>query len=709
MNENASRFVRVGVGLAGLVALGCVLTGQAAKPARRGIPLPTDWSHSHLIFSQPTSPEQAMRLQEDPRYEQQLYRRAQALRLPVAPTESGDIASSTTRPGGLRGLWGESLGAGATVGAGIFPAKFSFSSSVANCATPAPTPPATPDFVVYSTGLAGAVGQASIIAFDNLYVGCTAPVPTVYWAYNTGGQILTSPELSRDGSQLAFVQTTGGVGSLVLLKWAASTTESVAAPGSPASVSAATYFSTACAPCMTSIVLADASHVPTNDITSSVFYDYSGDTAWVGDSRSWLHRFNPVFNGALAEVGSPWPVQLNVAATALASAVYDHGSTNVFVGDAGGFFYSVGTAGLANGTVTASSQIGHGTGVGAGIVAGPLVDSTAGLAYVFAANDGAASAAVYRFASGFAGGTAGAKVTVGASSATPAPLYEGALDSAYENSANAAGNLYVCGHTSGRPSLYQVQITPGGVLGTVTIGPVLTTAATGCSPVTDILNPNATGGATEYIFAGVQANGRGNPCAAAGGCVMNFKATPWQPLTAYTAGQEILDSHFQVQMVSLGGTSGASAPIWGVGQGATTTDGAPVITWLSLGTTTAVTPANWLASHVYALGAYILDTTGDIEVVTIRGGTNRSGVTEPTWPTVVGQTIVDNHLTWTNAGPAPGALASAGGSSAIIVDNTVTGAISGSQIYFSTQANQATCGASTNVGCAVQASQSQLQ
>jgi hypothetical protein len=50
MNGTATRFLRLGVSLSGLVVLGWVLTGQAAKPARHGIPLPTDWSHSHVIF-----------------------------------------------------------------------------------------------------------------------------------------------------------------------------------------------------------------------------------------------------------------------------------------------------------------------------------------------------------------------------------------------------------------------------------------------------------------------------------------------------------------------------------------------------------------------------------------------------------------------------------------------------------------------------------
>jgi len=49
------------------------------------------------------------------------------------------------------------------------------------------------DFVVYPTGTAGATGAASIVAFSNLYSGCSGTVPSVDWAYNTGGMVTTSP------------------------------------------------------------------------------------------------------------------------------------------------------------------------------------------------------------------------------------------------------------------------------------------------------------------------------------------------------------------------------------------------------------------------------------------------------------------------------------------------------------------------------------
>ena len=112
----------------------------------------------------------------------------------------------------------ENHGFGASSGAGNYPAKFAFRTDTANCGSAT-----TPDYVVFSTPDSGSGTQASVVAYDNLYAGCSGTRPSVYWAYNTGGQILTSPVISADGKQVAFVETNGGFGILILLKWAAGT------------------------------------------------------------------------------------------------------------------------------------------------------------------------------------------------------------------------------------------------------------------------------------------------------------------------------------------------------------------------------------------------------------------------------------------------------------------------------------------------------
>ncbi|PYX48053.1 MAG: hypothetical protein DMG79_12785, partial [Acidobacteria bacterium] len=191
MNGTAARFFRLGVSLSGLLVLGWVLTGQAARHAKHGIPLPTDWSHSHVIFTRPASDEQARLIGDDPRYWQQLYRQGQSQ---VLAPEVTDLSVAGITPGGT---WPQSLGHTAAPGAANFPAKYSLSSGTANCGSAA-----VPDYVVYTSGVIGSGTQASVVAFDNIYSGCGGTVPTVYWAYNTGGLILTSPVLSLDGSQV---------------------------------------------------------------------------------------------------------------------------------------------------------------------------------------------------------------------------------------------------------------------------------------------------------------------------------------------------------------------------------------------------------------------------------------------------------------------------------------------------------------------------
>jgi len=718
MERNVSRVVRFGAGLVGLITLGWILTGQAAKPAPEG--LPTDWTHRHVIFSQPATSEEAWRVAGDVRYWQQWHRQ-HVPRVVSADTEGLAVANvgqaEVVAESEMQGLWSETLGAGGTVGADNFPAKYSFSTSTANCANAT-----TPDFAVFSTGLAGSGTQASIIAYDNLYSGCpttTVPVPSVYWAYNTGGQILTSPVFSRSGSQVAFVQTNAGAASLVLLTWAGSTGESVGKPGTISSEPVGSYVGCT-APCFTTLALTSGTGTATNDTTSSIYYDYIGDTAWVGDASGWLHQFTPVFNGTStkppAEVRtSPWPFQVNPAAPkALTSPVHDPVSGNVFVEDQGGILYSVS---VSNGTVVASGQVDHGVVPGGG---GPILDRTAEEVYLFSSSDGSdncagtACSAVYQFPAKFTHATTPAEVTVGTSSATPNSLYDGSFDSEFYSSPTRTGNLYVCGDTGVNPILYRVPMTTGNFGTAESVAP-LTAAADhrACSPVTDVLNRNGSGGAEERAFFSVIDNGHPTACGNAG-CAMSFITTQWQAGTAYQVGQEILifrtenDTHY-INVAIGAGTSGTTAPAWSNTAGATATDG--TVTWMNQGATQVTAMNAWVANHAYGKGNRIFDGA-NVEVVTTAG---TSGGTVPTnWATTAGGTTSEGpsvpQLTWTNAGALPSsALEATGGTSGIIIDNIVsTTTLAGaSELYFSTLGNEA-C-PTTSTGCAVQASQAALK
>ena len=150
MKRKAASSVRFAAGLLGLMFVGWALTGRAAGPSAEGVP--TDWTHRHVIFSQPATSDQANRVAEDPRYWQQWYRQNLWRELPVVP-DSPLLPSSYLEhrfSGKVRSDWSESMGSGATAGAGNYPAKYSFGITTANCGNAT-----TPDYVVFNTGLLG--------------------------------------------------------------------------------------------------------------------------------------------------------------------------------------------------------------------------------------------------------------------------------------------------------------------------------------------------------------------------------------------------------------------------------------------------------------------------------------------------------------------------------------------------------------------------
>jgi hypothetical protein len=698
MRNSTVRFLQFGAALVCLVMSGWFLSGRAQSRQRRGFP--TDWSHHHLVFSHPADPLVAARVQADSRYWQQFARRnvpRVLSRSGYNPIDFNSFSALATQGNKAHPDWSENLGSGASVGPGNFPALYNTDALTANCASAT-----KPDYVVFNTGLAGSSAQASVIAFDNLYSGCAGSVPQTYWAYNTGGQVLTSPVISEDGTQVAFVQTSGGFGTLVLMKWKAAS-GTLSAPVTLVEVANSAYRACA-APCMTTIILRTSSNIVVDDTTSSAYPDYSSDTLYVGSNSSWLHKITGVFLGTPTRVTSGgFPAQLFPSnTTALFSPVFDPVTGNVLVGDAGGYFFRVNSS---TGVAVRSAQLDFANGV-----IDVTGDANVGVAYVFISNDnsacpGASPCSAVRFLpENFTAGAAGTEAIVGTSSATARVLYQGDFDDTYFNSANATGNMYVCGNTGGAPTLYKIPIAAGAP-GVVVQGPVLSSATTGCSPVTDISNPSAAGGTSEWVYAGVQGSGLGNSCASAG-CVMNFVTQPWQPSHAYIIGQQILDPNFRVQTVRAGGTSGATMPAWTTNIATTTNDAN--VRWFNQGSHTAA-HASWAPFHTYALRAEILDTNGNVQAVTTAG---TSGFLQPNFNMAVNGQTTDSGVRWRNVGLlATFSIRAAGGSSGIIVDNTVgPGTLAGaSQVYFSTQANQTCTTSGGTGGCAIQASQSALK
>ncbi len=549
-----------------IVAFVVVRVVSAQGPHAR-IPMISDWSHKHIVFSQPTSWVTAWRLQGEPRYWQQAIRRARfGNEDPEIERERGRRRFGwwprIEQEDGFQSDWGQSLGAGGSTGAPIngvnwwpvYPAKFSFDVNA--------TPDCTNDFAIFPTNLGGVTGgQASIIAFNKLYAGTGTPLcgvanPAVYWSYNTNfntagvatnGTVETSPVLSIDGSKVAFVETrtnANGGSILHLLKWHAGDGGAI---------------NTAAAPTVATVWTADgaAGHCPVNgacmislvfngaqaDTGSSPLYDYARDAMYVGDDNGVLHKFINVFgaNATPSEVVTGnWPITVDTGRI-LTSPTLDLVSGNIFMDDTIGVLSYVRETFSTAGTCAAGSVpcLGSTTIAPAAHVVPdpPIVDSSTGKVFVFFGNVGANAAVVQSDI------TLSASVTVSLGAGTAHHLHAGDFDNAYLTGNGSAGRLYMCGSSaSSAPTIQRIGFTNSGrVPASPFANPVGTmnaaldaatlAVATGsaeCSPVTEFFNANAPAASQDQIFFGVQNLGSGANCGGAG-CVMSINVTGTPP------------------------------------------------------------------------------------------------------------------------------------------------------------------------------------
>jgi hypothetical protein len=578
--------------LASVIVVAVLATGHSfAQNENSGVP--EDWTHHHVVFSEPGTLHEASgrgsfdswyKTVTDPRFTFQQHKRREHPRSDKDKDrkdkdrkDRGDKRLRTPPP--LDRDWSTTLG-GAGVPPGIYPAKWQFSvTNVPSCS----------DYVVFpvnKAGVSGSGGQPNIVGYQNLYVNaggtgaCTGTAPTVLFSYFVGtGTVQTSPVLGLSVGQVAYVESITGGSKFHVLKGAGTgaINGSIAAPAAPGTGNTAT----------------DVALVMNGGVSvtrSSPFYDYAHDVAYVGDDSGKLHKFTPVFNGTPAEVvnsgADVWPAIVSSQASKILTApVIDNNV--VFVGDSAGFLYSVNsTTGSGSSGVTASGQLGSGT----GIVDAPMLDSTAGTVYVFVGasvvNPTNSAVVVFNVSSGNIGsGATGTAALVGTNSAT-IPLYDGDFDHIYFTSSNfaqPAGNLYVCGNPGGNPTLYQIPITYSGgpVLGSVVKGPVLASSNVGCSPLTEFFNSSTN---TDWLFAGVGSTSCGASGATQGGCVMSFNITsgtaptvgPWTPSSAFALNSQVVDTSGRLQQCTGGGcgvagsTSGTTTPVW---TPTTTTDG----------------------------------------------------------------------------------------------------------------------------------------
>ncbi len=554
-----SRIARVG-GLSVIcLALGAamLLTGkQIPASSHNRVPLVQDWSHRHMIFSRPSSFIQNLKVQQQTRYVEQVLRRNPTFLPPPIDRNPGFLPPINRTPvfgrrpivnphvvarrteNQLHADWQVLMpGANYTMGDGVYPAKYTFDTTSANCAN---------DFAVFTTSQAGGSTTTTIYALNELYqTTCTGgPVPSVLWAYheqsNLNGKTVSSPVVSYDGTQVVWVEGGSGTATLHFLK---PYTGGLGTPGtltSPLkltdSASAAAYH--ACTPtsvnqgCSFSINFAngkDDTGAAGAITPSSPYYDYAYDLLFVGDDSGALHEFKGVFDGSPAEATtSGWPVTVH-SGVALTSPVFDEVSNNVFVGDSGGQLSYVAVT-----PVTFAGNIGSNNWqIGTSITDGPIVDGTTGEVFVFAQS--ASGALVGEDDTTLSTGTCNAlpcrtgPVNVG--SGTANRLHTGDFDNNYFTSDTApgtgTGNIYVCGNNGAGnlPLLYQIGVS-GGTISTSTPTQEFLAATTNtpCSAVTEFYNPNGNPNfpgtfTMDNLFFSVQASGETGTFCAGNGCV----------------------------------------------------------------------------------------------------------------------------------------------------------------------------------------------
>jgi hypothetical protein len=626
--------------------------------------LTEDWTSHHLVYSRPVSGSPTYdTVTHDPRYWLQQVRRGLALEPPRSTNDAivfrGAHRKERRRGKTMKRDWSFSLGSGATVGAEMFPAKFSFSTSTAACDSAV-----TPDFVTYNTSLAGSASQPNLVAFDNLYSGCTGTAPLVYFAYYTGGgTVVTSPTLSADGTKLAFVETSSGSHAILrILQWVKGQGSFGGGVWSAHAVdnAIASWPSCTSGSCMVSLTF----NGNPQDTNSSPFYDFTNDVIYVGDNSGVLHKFTPVFSGTPAEVTTGgWPITVH-AGTVLSSPALDPTSRNVFVGDAAGRLSYVRETSSTSGACASGSPPCPGStnvALGGTVVDGPIIDpSTEKVFWFNAITAGSNPTLTHKVVQ--TDTALGSQVTISltnnAGSVATGNMHTGAFDNAYLNTPST-GHLYVCGQDSTSrnvPTLWDIGFAANGTMnGTTANGPLgltNTTPTNECSPLTEIFGARTVSDAVTVLASTTLTSATAAFTSADVGSAISGTNIPANTtISAVLAATSVTLSHAAT------GAGGAG---------------------------TATIATDWLFASVQTNGK----STG-------CGGTGVACL---------------YSFSIANAFPSDSTtgLVVTGGTSGLIIDNTATSPAGTSEVYFTPLANQHCATSATNGGCATQASQAGL-
>ena len=506
----------LGIPLSGQEAMEKVSSGDAsASPAHLGYP--QDWSSRHLLMPGMRAEDVLAAGDRDPRHVYNMVMRQVALR-------NLRIGVNPPRRRTMKIDWAVSLENG-YVPQNQYPPKYQFDVVQEDCNS---------DYIVFGLTVTSGT-QANLVGINNLYTGATPPCnsgkPWVAFAYNTvtqsGGQIKTSPEISPDGTKVAFVESTGGASYFHVLVLPSPIPTPPAHDGTVLSPLTPTSCTNPTTPgCMTSLTI----ETTATNSNSSPWIDYNADTAYVGADNGVLYKITPVFRGgapALVSDPSNWPVTVstNIYNTVLTAPVVDDTAGLIFVGDGEGYFYSVKLASPGK-TFAAQQTVGwvydgsnDGSGKpGTGVVDPPIAitdpaNSTTDQVFVFTGCSivqgigGAVSQIPANFTTGAP--TASNTVDLGSASGngdcTGSNVHSGTFDNAFWLNGSTSGHMIACGFVQSGgapadPKMYMFPFTAG-VLNNSTAPSstfqINTTKGDECSPLTEFDN------GTDRLFFGV--------------------------------------------------------------------------------------------------------------------------------------------------------------------------------------------------------------
>jgi hypothetical protein len=475
-----------------------------------------DWSSSHLLMPGMDADEVLKAGEHDPRYVYNMVMRQVAI----------ENTRHHLRPRRAKIDWAVSLENG-YVPQNQFPAKYQFGVSSESCNS---------DYALYGLTVTSGT-QANIVGINNLYTSAcsnNSGNPWVSFAYNTvtqtGGQIRTSPEISLDGTKVAFVESTSGGSYFHVLALPIPIPVSPSQSGTVLSPQTPTACTTPTTPgCMTTLTI----ETTASNSNSSPWIDYNTDTAYIGTDNGVLYKITPVFGGgapALVSDPSNWPVTVstNTHNTILTAPVVDDRSGYIYIGDGDGYLYSIKLASPGK-TYSAVQTVGWAYdgstdgsgGAGTGIVDPPIAitdPANPGTDQVFAFTGCSyvvgIGGAVTQLPANFSTGTATTSNTVDLGSAhgdgdcTGLNVHSGAFDNAFWLSGSTSGHMIVCGfvNDNGAPSNPQMYLFPFSNHTITSTGEstfvINATKGEECSPVTEFYN-----GISDMAFFGVGMSG----------------------------------------------------------------------------------------------------------------------------------------------------------------------------------------------------------